>query len=140
MAAEDDEGMLGRIPDPAGPLPSENPQPTEYAAVWQPGTTAVSGAEPESVPEAPAVSATASLSTRWHEIQAMFVDDPRTSAELAAGLVDEGIEGLIAFVKEQQDSLLTAWHGEDAGTEELRIAVRHYRAFGDRLADFSRET
>jgi hypothetical protein len=140
MAAEDDEGMLGRIPDPAAPLPSENPQPTEYAAVWQPRTTAVSGAEPESVPEAPAVSATASLSTRWHEIQAMFVDDPRTSAELAAGLVDEGIEGLIAFVKEQQDSLLTAWHGEDAGTEELRIAVRHYRAFGDRLADFSRET
>jgi hypothetical protein len=163
MAAEDDEGMLGRIPDPAGPLPSENPQPTEYAAVWQPRTTAVGSpaevsevvgrddaersttfpvpdAEPESVPEAPAVSATASLSTRWHEIQAMFVDDPRTSAELAAGLVDEGIEGLIAFVKEQQDSLLTAWHGEDAGTEELRIAVRHYRAFGDRLADFSRET
>jgi hypothetical protein len=136
MAAEDDEGMLGRIPDPAGPLPSENPQPTEYAAVWPPRTDA----EPESVPEAPAVSATASLSTRWHEIQAMFVDDPRTSAELAAGLVDEGIEGLIAFVKEQQDSLLTAWHGEDAGTEELRIAVRHYRAFGDRLADFSRET
>jgi hypothetical protein len=140
MAAEDDEGMLGRIPDPAAPLPSENPQPTEYAAVWPPRTTAVPDAEPESVPEAPAVSATASLSTRWHEIQAMFVDDPRTSAELAAGLVDEGIEGLIAFVKEQQDSLLTAWHGEDAGTEELRIAVRHYRAFGDRLADFSRET
>jgi hypothetical protein len=168
MAAEDDEGMLGRIPDPAGPLPSENLQRTEYAAVWQPGTTAVGSpaevsevvgrddaersttlrsttfpvpdAEPESVPEAPAASATASLSTRWHEIQAMFVDDPRTCAELAAGLVDEGIQGLIAFVKEQQDSLLTAWHGEDAGTEELRIAVRHYRAFGDRLADFSRES
>jgi hypothetical protein len=70
----------------------------------------------------------------------MFVDDPRTCAELAAGLVDESIQGLVAFVKEQQDSLLAAWHGEDAGTEELRIAVRHYRAFGDRLADFSRET
>jgi hypothetical protein len=36
--------------------------------------------------------------------------------------------------------LLAAWHGEDAGTEELRTAVRHYRAFGNRLADFSRET
>jgi hypothetical protein len=35
---------------------------------------------------------------------------------------------------------LAAWRGEDAGTEELRTAVRHYRAFGNRLADFSRET
>jgi hypothetical protein len=163
MAAEDDEGMLGRIPDPAGPLPAENLQPADYAGVWQPGPTAVGSpaeepeivgrgdaerstpfpvpdAEPVSVPEAPAASATASLSTRWHEIQAMFVDDPRTSAELAAGLVDESIQALVAFVKEQQDSLLAAWHGEDAGTEELRTAVRHYRAFGNRLADFSRET
>ena len=163
MAAEDDEGMLGRIPDPAGPLPTENPWPGDYARVWQPGPTAVGSpaeepkvvgrgdaersttfpvpdAEPEPVPEAPAASATASLSTRWHEIQAMFVDDPRTCAESAAGLVDESIQALVAYVKEQQDSLLAAWHGEDAGTEELRTAVQHYRAFGNRLADFSRET
>jgi hypothetical protein len=32
------------------------------------------------------------------------------------------------------------WHGEVAGTEELRVALQHYRAFGTRLADFSRET
>ncbi len=163
MAAEDDEDVLGRIPDPAGPLPAENPQPGDnYAGVWQPGPIAVGSpadepevgqgdaersttfsvpdAEPESVPEAPAASSTASVSTRWHEIQAMFVDDPRASAELAAGLVDESIQALVAFVKEEQDSLLAAWHREDAGTEELRTAVRHYRAFGNRLADFSRET
>jgi hypothetical protein len=42
--------------------------------------------------------------------------------------------------KEQQDSLLAAWHGQDAGTEELRVALRHYRASGIRPADFSRET
>ena len=163
MAAEDDEGMLGRILDPAEPLPAGNPRSADYAGVWQPGPTAVGSpadepevvgpgdaersttfpvpdAEPESVPEAPAASATASLSTRWHEVQAMFVDDPRTCAELAAALVDESIQALVAFVKEQQDLLLAAWHGEDAGTEELRTAVRNYRAFGNRLADFSRET
>jgi hypothetical protein len=163
MAAEDNEDMLGRIPDPAGPLPAENPQSADYAGVWQPGPTAVGSpaeepevvgrgdaersttssvpeAKPESIPESPAASAAASLSTRWHEIQAMFVDDPRACAESAAGLVDESIQALVAFVKEQQDSLLAAWHGEDAGTEELRTAVRHYRAFGNRLADFSRET
>jgi len=162
MAAEDDEGMLGRVPDPAGPLQTENPWQADYARVWQAGPVGVSPAEEpevvgrgdaegstaftvpdaelEPVPQAPAPSATASLSTRWQEIQAMFIDDPRTSAELAAGLVDESVQSLVAFVKEQQDSLLAAWHGEDAGTEELRTAVRHSRAFANRLADFSRET
>jgi hypothetical protein len=37
-------------------------------------------------------------------------------------------------------SEMAIWHGEDAGTEELRVALQHYRAFGTRLADFSRET
>ena len=58
---------------------------------------------------------------------------------MAAGLVDDSSQALVAFVKEQQDSLQAAWHGEDAGTEELRVALQHYRAFGTRLADFSRE-
>ena len=114
MAAEDEAGMLERIPVPAEPLPAENP-------------------------EFPAATTTASPSARWHEIQAMFVDDPRSSAEMAAGLVDESVQALVAFVREQQDSLLAAWHGENAGTEELRAAVQHYRAFGGRLADFTGE-
>src|ERR1700733_1460326 len=41
---------------------------------------------PAGNPESPAASAAASLSARWHEIQALFVDDPRSSAEMAAGL------------------------------------------------------
>jgi hypothetical protein len=114
MAAEDENGMVELVPVPAEPLPAEN---TEFSAA----------------------SATASLSARWHEILAMFVDDPRSSAEMAAGLVDDGVQALVASVREQQGSLLAAWHGEDAGTEELRAAVQHYRAFGGRLADFTRE-
>jgi len=58
---------------------------------------------------------------------------------MAAGLVDDSVQALVASVREQQDSLLAAWHGENTGTEELRAAVQHYRAFGDRLADFTRE-
>ena len=114
MAAEDENGMLELVPVPAEPLPAEN---TELSAA----------------------SAAASLSARWHEIQAMFVDDPRSSAEMAAGLVDDSVQALVASVRKQQDSLLAAWHGEDAGTEELRAAVQHYRAFGGRVADFTRE-
>jgi hypothetical protein len=106
--------MLQRVPAPAEPLAA--------------GT-----------PELPAVGAAASLSARWHEIQAMFVDDPRSSAEMAADLIDESVQALVASVREQQDSLLAAWNGENSGTEELRTAVQHYRAFGGRLADFTGE-
>jgi hypothetical protein len=70
----------------------------------------------------------------------MFVDDPRSAVELAAGLVDDSSQAVVAFVKEQQDSLLAGWRGEDAGTEEFRVALQRYRAFGTRLAAFSRET
>jgi hypothetical protein len=120
MAAEDETGMLEPVPAPAEPLPAESTEPL-----------------PTESTESPAVSAAADLSERWREIQAMFVDDPRSSAEMAADLVDESVQALVASVREQQDSLLAAWHGENADTEELRTAVQHYRAFGRRLADFT---
>jgi hypothetical protein len=41
----------------------------------------------------------------------MFVDDPRSSLELAAGLVDDSVESIVMSVKEQQHSLLSAWQG-----------------------------
>jgi hypothetical protein len=136
MTAEDETGMpetdmLQHVPAPAEPLPAETPEfPTDM-----PELVPAPSAE---APEFPAASATASLSARWHEIQAMFVDDPRSSAEMAAGLADESVQALVASVREQQDSLHAAWQGENAGTEELRTAVQHYRAFGGRLADFTR--
>ena len=136
MAAEDDKDTRELMPDPAGPLPTENPQGDPDRSM----TFSVPDAEPEPVPGSPAASAAASESTRWHEIQVMFVDDPRSAVELAAGLVDDSGQAVVAFVKEQQDSLPAAWRGEDAGTEELRVALQRYRAFGTRLADFSRET
>ena len=74
----------------------------------------------------------------WRKVELMPEAMPARCG--GAGFVDDSSQALVAFVKEQQDSLLAAWHGEDAGTEELRVALQHYRAFGTRLADFSRET
>lgn len=155
MAAEDETGMLEPVPVPAEPLPPESPEfpaasatasltaMNQMAAEDETGMLELVPVPAEPLPaenaEFSAASATASLSARWHEILAMFVDDPRSSAEMAAGLVDDGVQALVASVREQQGSLLAAWHGEDAGTEELRAAVQHYRAFGGRLADFTRE-
>jgi hypothetical protein len=128
--------MFQRVPAPAEPLPAETPAfPTDMLE----HVPAPAEPLPAETPAFPAASATASLSARWHEILATFVDDPRSSAEMAADLVDESVQALVASVKEQQDSLLAAWHGENASTEELRTAVQHYRAFGGRLADFTSE-
>ena len=69
----------------------------------------------------------------------MFVDDPRSSIELAAGLVDESAEALVISVKERQHVLLSAWQGDDAGTEEIRVTLQCYRALWHRLEDLSRE-
>ena len=144
MTAEDETGMpetdmLQHVPAPAEPLPAETP---EFRTDMPELVPAPAPAEPlpAGAAEFPAASATASMTARWHEIQAMFVDDPRSSAEMAAGLVEESVQALVASVREQQDSLLAAWHGENAGTEELRTAVQHYRAFGGRLADFTGES
>jgi hypothetical protein len=118
--AADDEDTLDRAPVLAGLPLAEDPQP-------------------EPVLEPPAAIAADSVSARWRDIQMMFIDDPRSSAEMAASLVDNSVQELVALVREQQDSLLAAWHDQDTGTEELRTAVQHYRTFGARLADFCRE-
>src|ERR1022692_3962660 len=75
---------------------------------------------------------------QWPEIQAMFVDDPLSSVELAAGLVVDSARALARSIKERQDALLAVRHGDGAGTEELRLALQQYRALWNRLEDFSR--
>jgi hypothetical protein len=102
--------------------------------------TAPEGPEPESASAAPRASRSTSGGEPWHEIQAMFVDDPRASIELAAGLVDDRVEALVMSVRKRQQSLQSAWQGDNAGTEELRIALQHYRTFWNRLEDSARES
>jgi hypothetical protein len=111
-----------------GAAGSETRSPT-LAAVAQPGLA----------PTPPATAGGNSPDARWHEIQAMFVDDPRSAVELAAGLADDSAETVIASVRERQQALLSPWQRDDTGTEELRIALRHYREFWNRLRDLPRE-
>jgi hypothetical protein len=87
----------------------------------------------------PAASTSTSPSAPWHEIQAMFVDDPRSAVEQAAGLAGERADALVMSVQERQQALMSAWHGDQAGTEELRTALQDYRTFWNYLANFPRE-
>lgn len=74
-------------------------------------------------------SADTGAGQRWNEIQATFVDDPRGSVTQAASMADEAIEAFISAARQRQASLASSWQGPEAGTEELRTALRDYRAF-----------
>lgn len=70
---------------------------------------------------------------RWREVQLRFVDDPRAAAGDAQRLVEEAVESMARALAEQKDKL-GGWDSGDAGdTERLRVAVRRYRDFLDRL-------
>jgi hypothetical protein len=100
-----------------------------------PSLASVPSVAPESVPDSRASGDIASAEVPWNEIKAMFVDDPRASIERAAGLVDDRVEELVASVRERQHSMRSAWQANHAGTEELRVALQHYRTFWNSLED-----
>jgi hypothetical protein len=164
MVPEDDRDMpQGLDLDPAGVITAGDPQSPDAAAPEHPGATdedsalaepGIAGAsdagspsavvpapdaEPELTRAAPAAGDSTSADARWHEILTMFVDDPRSSVGLAAGLVGDSAEALVMSVQERLQALLSGWQGDDAGTEEMRIALQQYRTFWNRIEDLSRE-
>jgi hypothetical protein len=72
--------------------------------------------------------------TRWQDIQASFVDEPRQSVAQADALVADLMQRLAAGFSDERQRLETQWdRGDDVSTEDLRVALRRYRAFFDRL-------
>ena len=74
------------------------------------------------------------LRSRWTEIQSEFVDEPRRSVEEADGLVAQTIKRLAESFAGARSNLEGQWsRGGDVSTEDLRVALRRYRSFFDRL-------
>jgi hypothetical protein len=74
------------------------------------------------------------LRSRWDEVQSAFVDDPRESVQKADGLVSDVIDQLTTGFSEVRSRLEERWaRGEEASTEDLRLALKRYRAFFERL-------
>lgn len=72
--------------------------------------------------------------SRWQEIQASFVDQPRQAVEQADGLVADLMQRLAAGFSEERERLEGQWDsGDDVSTEDLRVALTRYRSFFDRL-------
>jgi hypothetical protein len=76
----------------------------------------------------------AELRARWAGVQAAFVDDPKDCVQKADVLVSDLVEQLTTGFTQARSRLEEQWsRGEDASTEDLRLALMHYREFFERL-------
>jgi len=74
------------------------------------------------------------LRARWDETQTGFVDEPRQAVQRADELVARAMKHIAeSFAKERQN-LEGQWdRGDEVNTEDLRLALRKYRTFFQRL-------
>lgn len=71
---------------------------------------------------------------RWQNVQTGFVDEPRKAVKEADELVASAIKRLAEIFSTERDKLEHEWDRNDnVSTEDLRVAMRRYRSFFDRL-------
>jgi hypothetical protein len=76
----------------------------------------------------------AELRARWAAVQAAFVDDPSECVQKADVLVSDLVDQLTTGFANARSRLEEQWaRGEQASTEDLRVALMHYREFFERL-------
>lgn len=101
------------------------------------GYLAGEGPPEDDVPEDDLVAGEADLGQQWHDIQAMFVDDPPGSVELAAAAAEAAVSALMQTLHQRQSALAPAGStsADPGGTEQLREALRGYRIFCQSLSE-----
>jgi hypothetical protein len=93
-------------------------------------------AEPSEDSTAPLLSVEQSrrLRSRWEQVQSQFVDDPQNAVEEADELVRQAIDAIDELFDRQRRQLEGIWEREEEiSTEDLRVTLRRYRTFFDRL-------
>jgi hypothetical protein len=74
------------------------------------------------------------MRSRWVEVQSAFVDDPRDCVQKADSLVADVVDKLTTSFSGARAHLEEQWsRGEEVSTEDLRIALKRYREFFERL-------
>jgi hypothetical protein len=75
--------------------------------------------------------------TRWDAIQTGFVDEPKRAVQEADALVAQVIKRLSDVFADERTRLEQQWghadQGQQISTEDLRLALRKYRSFFERL-------
>ena len=72
--------------------------------------------------------------SQWIKIQTSFVDEPRGTVKDADKLVAAVMQRLAEGFANERSGLEKQWdRGDNVSTEDLRVALRRYRSFFDRL-------
>jgi hypothetical protein len=72
--------------------------------------------------------------SRWADIQRDFVDRPREVVADADRLVADLTERITREFSDERNQLEAQWdREEDVSTEDLRLALKRYRSFFERL-------
>jgi len=71
--------------------------------------------------------------SRWDAVKGAFVDDPRAAVAQADALVGELLDELETVFREQRRRIEQSLDADETSTEDLRLALRRYRSFFDRL-------
>jgi len=72
--------------------------------------------------------------TQWDAIQTGFVDEPRKAVQEADALVSLVTKRLAEVFTDERNALEHQWdRGDEISTEDLRLALRKYHAFFERL-------
>jgi hypothetical protein len=74
-----------------------------------------------------------SYSARWDSVKGEFVDEPRRAVADADTLVGELLDELQELFKQQRTQIEQGLDADETSTEDLRLALRRYRSFFDRL-------
>jgi hypothetical protein len=76
----------------------------------------------------------ADLRGRWDQVQTGFVDEPRAAVKEADELVAQAMKRLAEVFADERARLEQQWdRGDNVNTEDLRLALKKYRTFFQRL-------
>jgi hypothetical protein len=142
----DDTGPAGaRTVDVGGPEATTAPvapthDRTAPAAMDTNGSTARSGAtvpsqgeDEEGRERLVSADRAESYGSRWDAVKGEFVDEPRKAVADADALVGELLDELQTLFTEQRQGIERNLDADETSTEDMRLALRRYRSFFDRL-------
>jgi hypothetical protein len=128
-------------PGTEAPAPAADAEAAEVppAPVAEPPADAPAATEAPAATDAPAAGTPALLGSldagairnRFLDIQAGFIDEPRQAVEEAGRFVDDLLRQVADSLQQQRGQL--AGVTDEGSTEDLRLALRAYRQFIDRL-------
>ena len=135
MSYSDDQGVLEQDAKAAPSTDEPVLHTDDLVGTRERGAGAGTTPEPDDADDGYVLVADAqAYRDRWETIQSGFVDEPREAVEQADTLVAEVVRALIDAFSDERKRLEGQWSaGEEVSTEDLRVALKRYRSFFERL-------